>query len=39
MRAGRRNTFLKISDADYGRIPEEHRRLLSWTEHYRAGLY
>lgn len=31
--------FLKISDADYALVPSEHRRLLSWIEHYRDGLY
>ncbi len=30
---------LRISDAEYARLPEEHRRLLEWTEHYRHGLY
>lgn len=30
---------LKLADEDYERIPSEHRRLLSWTEHYRTGLY
>jgi hypothetical protein len=31
--------FLRISDSDYAAIPAEHRKLLSWTEHYRTGLY
>ncbi len=31
--------FLKISDAEYAKIPAEHRSLFSWIEHYRAGLY
>lgn len=30
---------LRISDAEYARLPAEHRRLLTWTEHYRSGLY
>lgn len=31
--------FLRLSDADYARMAEEHRALFSWTEHYRNGLY
>ena len=31
--------FLRLADDDYARIPEEHRNLLRWTEHYRPGLY
>ncbi len=34
-----RGPFLRITDEDYARIPAEHRSLLAWTEHYRAGLY
>lgn len=31
--------FLRISEADYAAIPVEHRKLLTWIEHYRTGLY
>ncbi len=31
--------FLRISDAEFTKIPPEHRSLLAWIEHYRAGLY
>jgi ectoine hydroxylase-related dioxygenase (phytanoyl-CoA dioxygenase family) len=31
--------FLKLSEANYAKIPPEHRKLLAWTEHYRTGLY
>lgn len=32
--------FLRLSDNEYGRIPEEHRAMFSWVEHYRKlGLY
>ena len=31
--------YLKISDAEYEAIPEMHRGMLKWIEHYRHGLY
>ena len=31
--------FFQLSDANYAGIPEEHRRLFAWIEHYRSGLY
>lgn len=31
--------FFQLKDAEYARIPESHRRLFSWIEHYRTGLY
>lgn len=31
--------FLRLSDSEYQRIPEEHRPMFSWVEHYRQGLY
>lgn len=31
--------FLRLSEAEYARIPAEHRAMFSWVEHYRTGLY
>ena len=31
--------FLRLTDSEYQRIPEEHRSLFGWVEHYRGGLY
>lgn len=31
--------FLRLTDDEYKRIPDEHRAMFSWVEHYGSGLY
>ena len=31
--------FLRLNEDEYKRIPDEHRTMFSWVEHYRSGLY